>query len=302
MSNTISLKKSAVEFNPADHTYQLDGRYISGITPIIKWVYDTYKDIPEDVLARAAEHGKDVHLDCQMADAGFEPTSREAEAYVRLKAERGLVTLTNEWLVDDGKDIASSIDVVFDDFSIGDIKATSKLHYDNVTLQLSIYAWLLEKMNPEVKVPAIYVIWLPREQYGSPLMTKLERIPSDICFKIVDMYLAGDSNDGARHLLGLDEETPAAYADLEQEYCQLDTEAKAIKARMDAIKEELMHAMQETGDTSYAGDLLTASYIVGKESTKIDTAKVKKLYPDIYTECSKTEKTKDYIQIKIKKQ
>lgn len=302
MSN-IQLRESAVAFRIADHTYHLDGRQISGVTPIIKWMYpETYSDIPEEVLARAAEHGKMVHLDCQMADAGFDPASREAEAYIRLKAERGLTTLANEWLVDDGHDIASSIDVVFDNGAIADIKATSKIHYDNVSLQLSIYAWLLERMNMSVEltVPAIYVIWLPKEQYGAPSMTKLERIPANICETIVCMYLAGESNTAARELLG-NAQTPAAFADLEEEYCALDAQAKAIKERMEAIKETMLNAMLEAGDTSYAGDRLIASYVEGKESTKLDSAKIKKLYPDVYSECCKTEKTKSYLTIKIKK-
>ena len=300
----IKLRESAVVFNTADHTYHLDGRKISGVTPIVKWMYpETYRDIPEEVLAKAAEHGKNVHLDCQMTDAGFDPASREAEAYIRMKAERGLETLANEWLVDDGHDIASSIDVVFKNYAIADIKATSKVHYDNVTLQLSIYAWLLEEMNPGLIVPAIYVIWLPREQYGAPLMTQLERIPAETCAAIVGMYLNGMTNDEARMLLGAPMPgEPAAYADLEAEYCELDAQSKAVKARMDEIKATLMERMTEAGETSYSGDMLTASYVAGKETTKVDTAKVKKLYPDIYSECCRTETTKPYIQIKIKKQ
>lgn len=300
----IKLRESAVVFNTADHTYHLDGRVISGVTPIVKWMFpETYSDIPEDVLARAAEHGKNVHLDCQMADAGFDPASREAEAYLRMKAERGLETLANEWLVDDGQNIASSIDVVFTNYAIADIKATSKIHYDNVTLQLSIYAWLLERMNEGLLVPAAYVIWLPKERYGSPLMTKLERIPADVCERIVGMYLDGDTNEEARALIGksVAAPVPTGLEVLGDEYCRLDAEAKRIKARMDEIKEHLMKEMAVSGDTSYNWDGCTVSYVAEKESVKIDTAKVKADFPEVWSQCQKTEKTKPYVQIKIRK-
>lgn len=300
--NNINLTKSAVAFNPADHSYKLGERKLSGVTPIVKWVYpETYGDIPEEVLAKAAERGTAVHLDCQMADAGFAPSSREAEAYIRLKEERGLTTLANEWLVDDGQDIASSIDVVFDNYAIADIKATSKIHYDNVTLQLSIYAWLLEEANPGLAVPDTYVIWLPREQYGVPAMTRLERIPSDIVAQVVRMYLDGDTNEESRKMLGayVPNATPEDM-DLEQEYCRLDAESKAAKARMDEIKAILLERMQESGDKKYEWPMMTVSYVAGKESAKLDTTRLKKEHADIYEEFCKTEKSKPYVQIKIK--
>lgn len=301
----IKLRESAVVFSTADHTYHLDGRKICGVTPIVKWMYpETYSDIPEEVLARAAEHGKNVHLDCQMADAGFDPASREAEAYIRMKAERGLETLANEWLVDDGHDIASSIDVVFTNHAIADIKATSKIHFDNVTLQLSIYAWLLEKMNPGLMVPAIYVIWLPKEQYGAPSMTQLERISADIVEKVVRMYLDGESNEEARALLGApmpgELSLPGGMLCLEQEYCMLDAEAKVIKARMDAIKETFMKEMEQTGEKTYKLERMTVSYVAGKETAKVDTKKLKEKYKDVYADCVTTSTSKATISIRIK--
>lgn len=248
-----NLKKSAVVFNAADHTYKLGDRYLQGITGIVKWVYETYDGIPESVLLKAAERGTNVHLDCQMADAGMGAESREAKAYLQLLAENNLTPLTSEWLVDDGHDLASCIDKIFTDCSIGDIKATSQLHIPNVTLQLSIYAWMLEEMNPDITVPAIYAIWLPREVYGQPTLMKLERISSDIVAEVVHSYLNGESNEHARKLLGADEpvQTPDDMRQLEDEYIELDNAANDIKARMEEIKAILKAKMEENKDKKY---------------------------------------------------
>ena len=303
--STINLTKSAVEFNAADHTYKLEDKYLQGVTGIIKWVYpETYADIPEDVLLRAAERGTNVHLDCQMADAGMGADSREAQAYLQLLADNGLTPLTSEWLVDDGGNIASSIDKVFTDYSIGDIKATSKIHKPNVTLQLSIYAWLLEEMNTDIDIPAIYVIWLPREVYGQPTLMKLERIPADIVKIVVREYLDGKSNEHARELLGADKpaEIPEDLCELEAEYIELEHTSKYIEARMNAIKATLKQRMVDDGAKKYELGRMTISYITDKTSTKLDSAKLKKEYADIYEACCKTETTKPYVQIKIKKQ
>ena len=303
--NTINLKKSAVVFNAADHTYKFEDRYLKGVTGIVKWVYpDTYDDIPEEVLRKAAERGTNVHLDCQMADAGMGADSREAKAYLQLLAENNLTPLTSEWLVDDGHDIASSIDKIFTDFSIGDIKATSKLHKPNVTLQLSIYAWMLEEMNPDIDVPAIYVIWLPREVYGQPALMKLDRIPADITAEVVYSYLNGESNKHARELLGADEpvKIPDDLRQLEDEYIELDNAAKDIKARQDEIKAILQAKMTESGEKKYEWDKMTISYIAEKTSPKLDSAKLKKEHADIYEACCMQVTSKAYVQIKIKKQ
>lgn len=194
MSN---FKQSPVIFDEAAHTYTLEGARLSGVTAIVKWMFpDTYKDIPQSVLEKAAEHGSLVHKKCEQYDnCGFGDDLQEVREYVRLKAENGLTTLENEYLVDDGKDIASSIDVVFDKdesgmYSLADIKTTSKIHKDNVTLQLSIYAYLFEKCNKGKKVGRLFVIWLPKEQYGKAELMELKRIGSADCKKIVKAYVA----------------------------------------------------------------------------------------------------------------
>lgn len=301
------LRESAVSFDAATHTYMLDGRVLSGVTPIVNWVYDkTYEGISDDVLRRAAEHGKSVHLDCQMKDAGFDVQSREAKAYGMLKDERGLETLANEWLVDDGKDIASSIDVVFTDYSIADIKTTSSIHMENVELQLSVYAWLLERMNPGVVVPTLYVIWLPRERYGNPCMLKVERIGADVCEMIVGMYLKGESADKARDLLGLPivkedvSSMPMEIRDAENELIRLEVEAKEVKRKSEELREGLLRLMEQNGIKKYESERLVLSYVEGSERMMLDSSKVKNEHPEVYAACMKRQQTKSSLRIKIK--
>ena len=57
------LKYSRVDYDPVSHTYTLDGKQLSGITGVIKdkLFPDYYKDVPEDVLNKAAERGHRIH-------------------------------------------------------------------------------------------------------------------------------------------------------------------------------------------------------------------------------------------------
>lgn len=196
-----NLKESSVIFNEAEHTYTLNGKKLGGVTAIVKWLFpDTYTDIPETVLMKAAAHGSLIHSKCELYDTcGLGDDLPEVQEYIRLKAENSLTTEANEYLVDDGKDIASSIDVVFSKgedgcYPLADIKTTSKIHVDNVTLQLSIYAYLFELCNKGKKAGKLYVIWLPKEKYGKAELMELKRVPTAACKKIIKAYLAKEDS------------------------------------------------------------------------------------------------------------
>lgn len=314
MSN---FKKSPVIFDEAAHTYTLEGVLLSGVTAIVKWMFpDTYKDIPQSVLKKAAEHGSLIHKKCEQYDnCGFGDDLQEVREYVRLKAENGLTTLENEYLVDDGKDIASSIDVVFDKdesgmYSLADIKTTSKIHKDNVTLQLSIYAYLFEKCNKGKKVGRLFVIWLPKEQYGKAELMELKRIGSADCKKIVKAYVAKEDAtpyrekyfggvEASTEIEPIEEAMPANLKDAEDEIIKIETQLKQMEERKKELKEGLYDLMVQHNVKKWQSKRLQ---IVRKlESTResIDTAKVKEQYPEVYAECLKTSKVKGSITINI---
>lgn len=192
------LRQSPVTFDRAAHVYTLDGKELHGVTGIVKWVYpDTYTDVPEGVLRAAAEHGSLIHAACELWDtAHIKGGISETDDYAALEQEHGLVPIANEYLVDDGADIASCIDVVYrgaaaNTVVIADIKTTSRIYTEHVALQLSIYAWLFEKQNRHLEVEDVAVIWLPRARYGRSGYRTLQRIPSEVCRTLAGDYIRG---------------------------------------------------------------------------------------------------------------
>lgn len=314
MSN---FKQSPVIFDEAAHTYTLEGVRLSGVTAIVKWMFpDTYKDIPQSVLDKAAEHGSLIHKKCEQYDnCGFGDDLQEVREYVRLKAENGLTTLENEYLVDDGKDIASSIDVVFDKdesgmYSLADIKTTSKIHKDNVTLQLSIYAYLFEKCNKGKKVGRLFVIWLPKEQYGKAELMELKRIGSADCKKIVKAYVAKEDAtpyrekcfggvEASTEIEPIEEAMPANLKDAEDEIIKIETQLKQMEERKKELKEGLYELMVQHNVKKWQSKRLQIIRKLESTRESIDTAKVKKQYPEVYAECLKTSKVKGSITINI---
>lgn len=314
MSN---FKQSPVTFDEAAHTYTLEGVRLSGVTAIVKWMFpDTYKDIPQSVLEKAAEHGSLIHKKCEQYDnCGFGDDLPEVRDYVRLKRENGLTTIENEYLVDDGKEIASSIDVVFDKdesgmYSLADIKTTSKIHKDNVTLQLSIYAYLFEKCNKGKKVGRLFVIWLPKEQYGTAELMELGRIGSADCKKIVKAYIAKEDAtpyrekyfggvEASTEIEPIEEALPATLKDAEDEIIKIETKLKQMEERKKELKEGLYELMVQHNVKKWQSEKLQIIRKLESTRESVDTAKVKKQYPEVYADCLKVSKVKGSITINI---
>lgn len=178
----IELKQSDVIFNEVDHTYTYLGSFLSGVTSLLHRTLfaDKYKGISAEVLAKAAAYGHNIHEQIELVDTlGVESQTLAVQAYLQMKEELHLTTLANEYLVSDEQYIASSIDIVFDDLTLADIKTTSRLDMEYLSWQLSMYAYLFEMQNPGLKVPRLLAIWLPKPQYGKPNIIEVPRKSND---------------------------------------------------------------------------------------------------------------------------
>lgn len=178
----IELVKSKVVFDEISHTYDFLGMKLSGITSLLHRTLfaDKYTGIDPSILAKAAEYGHNIHEQIEIVDSlGVESDNPSVMDYCRIKRENNLTTLRNEYLVSDELQYASSIDIVFDDFSLADIKTTSKLDMEYLSWQLSIYAYLFELQNPGLKVPRLYAIWLPKPKYGRSTIVEVPRKSKD---------------------------------------------------------------------------------------------------------------------------
>lgn len=193
MITADQLAKSNVVFDELSHTYDYMGQRLSGITSLLHRTLfaDKYKGISSATLAKAAAYGHNIHEQIELVDTlGVESDHPSVKDYCRIKEQNGLKTLANEYLVSDNIAYASSIDIVFDDLSLADIKTTSKLDYEYLSWQLSIYAYLFEMQNPGLKVPRLFAIWLPKPQYGKSMIAEIARKSRDA----INVILAWDKS------------------------------------------------------------------------------------------------------------
>lgn len=311
-----NLKKSPVVFNEDEHTYELNGKLLSGITPIVGWMFPkTYEGIPEDVLQKAADYGHDIHKRCNMLDLyGIFDDHESVKDYYQLREENGWLPVDCEYLVSDEKRVASCIDVVYSDIHgkvvLGDIKTTSQIHVENVTLQLNLYAYLFEMQNPNIKVDKLVCIWLPKSQYGKAKVLECKRVSYGLCGCIINAFCDGDAEQGEvfklafLNSIGYDvvkkaKTLPEKFREMEKEIATNETQMKILEARSKELKSGLLQLMQEYGKDKWVGEFITITRRAGAKRVTLDTAKVKAKYPDVYADCVKESVSAESLTIKV---
>ena len=296
------LAKVAVTFDEAAHTYTTaDNRVIPGVTPAVEWLFpETYRDIPKYVMQRAAEYGTMVHKQCQMADEDGVVVG-EAVKYRDIMDKAGLETVANEYLVSDGR-VATKIDVVCEGVALVEIKTTSQIHEDRVSLQLSICAWLFERNNPGKDVRRLFVAWLPRERYGKPEVRRLRRVPSEVVGFIMDEYLAGHDYTEARRRY--DEAMHAVFIAVQElpdiaEYVAIEHSLKVLEERQAEIKNGWLESMKAGNIKKFKDDRVTVSIKQASVRRTLDSKKLQAEFPGAYEACMKESSVAESIQVKV---
>lgn len=299
----MKLVKSKVRFDEEHHRYFLGEKELSGITgTLIKKAFpDTYKGIPDAVLAKAAERGSVVHQNLELfdticnSDINIMPSVLpEVKDYNEMLISYGLHHVDSEYLVTDNENFASAIDKVLADnegnIYLADIKTTATLHYDNVSLQLSIYAKWFEEQNPDLKVKEIVCMWFKNGQ------SKFQPLPRVADYQIDDLinaYLADDTDYQYKV------EVPEQFSALEQEFRLITARVDALKIKQDDLKEQMMKMMEANKQKSIKTNIGSYSYVAATTKKTFDTKLFKDTEPEHYEYYLKETTTKPSIRIKL---
>lgn len=299
----INLNVPKVTFIEESHQYFIGKKELKGVTgTLIKKAFpDTYKNIPEAVLKKAAERGGLIHNTfetfCSIFDADIKkypnPTE-ELQAFHSMLVAYDLHYVASEYLVTDGENFASAIDGVFSDnegnIYLVDYKTTATLHYDNVSLQLSIYAKWFEEQNPDLKVKEIVCMWFKNGQ------SKFQPLPRVADYQIDDLinaYLADDTDYQYKV------EVPEQFSALEQEYRLITARMNALKIKQDDVKEQIMKMMEANKQKSIKTNIGSYSYVESTTKRTLDTKLFKEKYPNAYERLTKVSISKPSIRIKL---
>lgn len=299
----ITLNEPKVTFREESHQYFLGKKELKGVTgTLIKKAFpDTYKNIPDYVLMKAAERGGLIHNTfetfCSIFDADIKkypnPTE-ELQAFHSMLVSFDLHYIASEYLVTDGMYFASAIDGIFADnegnIYLVDYKTTATLHYDNVSLQLSIYAKWFEEQNPDLKVKEIVCMWFKN---GQSKFQPLPRVSDEQIDELIYAYLTNDADYQYKV------EVPEQFSALEQEYRLITARIDAMKIVQDDLKEKIMKMMEDNKQKSIKTNIGTYSYVAATTKKTFDTKLFKDTEPDHYEFYLKDTTTKPSIRIKL---
>ena len=294
------LKDSGVRFDEVEHRYWLGNKELLGITSTLvhRAFPDTYKDIPAEVLMRAAQRGTNVHECIQFCEEnGLDSDMPEFKSYQGIKFFNNLTYVTHEYIVTDGKRYASPIDLVFVDgdgkIVLADIKTTYVPHYDNVALQLSIYKRFFEMQNPDLKVDRCALIWLRDDKHEYKEMA----IWAD---ELLNDLFDADEKDVPFDITNTYGNLPQKVYDVQEYLCQLEADVKAKTEELKTIKDGLCQMMLDRGIKSFTTPMLKMTTITPKPKKTFDSKSFSEAYPDLYNEYLKESIVKPSVRITYK--
>lgn len=89
-------------------------------------------------------------------------------------------------------------------------------------------------------------------------------------------------------------------AALIQTIADIASKKKELDEQDKEMRKQLESAMEQYGVKSFENKLVKITYVDPTTKTTVDSAKLKKNYPDIYTECSKVSNVKGSVRITVK--
>ena len=289
MNKTIQLNDSGVLFNREEHTYELNGKFLSGITEMLQRQLfpDEFDGVPEEAIQQAALYGTEVHESIEQFDSFWtNDGTQEVADYIDICTTNGLIHERSEYTVTDGMNWASNIDKVFRKsdavFDIADVKTYGTMtpeKQEKARWQLSIYAYLFETLNPNATVGKLYIIHLRNKLKKDGTtdhianLIEVDRIPSEVCKKLLDTDLAGEQFNNPF-------EIPADVAEQEDEIRNLIQTKKEVEERLNELKSEILSRMEETQVRSWNTETMKLTRKLPSTRYSFDLNRFKSDHPE----------------------
>lgn len=286
----IELQESGVIFDEDEHTYELNGKYLSGITEMLQRQLfpNEYDGIPMAIIKKAGEYGKSVHKSCEDFDSLWKNDgTQEVQDYIQICSDNNLVHEASEYNVSDGENWASNIDKVYrendDTFSLGDLKTYGVMTPDKLEKtrwQLSIYAYLFELQNKKAKVDRLFVIRLRNKMKKDGSFDHIseivfvDRIPSEICKELLDTDLKGEQFVNPYSI-------PESIKAQEEHILELILTKEAVDAELSQIKSSILTQMEEKQIRTWITQKMRITRKLPTTRTSLNLPLLKEEHPEI---------------------
>lgn len=286
-----------IEFREETHEYFLDGRKLISVTQLMRkhGLAPSYDAVPEEVLRAKAERGTLIHKEIEkyIKNGKISFITEQAE-FIKHITENELKPIASEQIVYNDI-VAGTVDLVFDDLTIADIKTTATLHKEAVSWQLSIYAYLygLRTGNWAREGKAYHF-------FNEDGALKVVDIPLKLFEEVERLIECERNGELYTQELTVTNTQLAELVEVESLIKQIEEQKKAAEAQAAELRAALMQAMVANGFTSFENESIKITYVAPTTRTAIDSAKLKKEMPEIAEKYAKTSNVKASLRITLK--
>lgn len=308
-----------VEFEEKGHIYTVNGE-IAGIsvTELLAkhGLAPDYSGINKQKLRESADKGKEVHKDLEdvLNIAAYKPKTEQGKHFAKWVKENldcgvGEQKLAYEYK---GLIIAGTADVMAigkdRTLIVADHKNTAKFHREYVSWQVSILDYFARKLGRE-KVNGKILGWKGAKEFycfhynpktGEMKVHELEKVADEEIERLIECEYNNEIYQ--RAVLVIDPELEQKYLLAEEKFMAIEKQAKELQDVRDELRAELLKLFEQQGIKSWEsrdGKLLV-TYVAPSEQLRVDSAKLKTKYPQVFTDCQKLSKVKAQIRVKVK--
>lgn len=287
-----------IRFDAEKHEYFDGEKKLISVTQLLRnqGLAPDYSGVSDSVLNAKAERGKLVHSEIEdfinNGELGF---TNELSAFIDVCAENGVNPLESEKIVSNDL-VAGTFDLLCEERGktvLVDYKTTATLHKDSVSWQLSLYKNLYEGMTgkkiDELKAyhftnGGLRVVDIPEKPQA-----EVERL----------MQCEREGTQFTQSVM-VSEKALAELAEVESLIKTIEEQKKEAQARSESLRAAIMTAMKENAILSLNNDRMKITYVAPYSRTSVDSARLKKDRPEIYSEYQKSTTVKESLKITIK--
>jgi hypothetical protein len=284
-----------IEFREDTHEYFLEGKKLISVTQLMRkhGLAPSYDSVPEAVLRAKAERGTLIHKEIEQyikeGEIGF---TTELYRFIDHIKENGLTVMASEKKLYNDV-VAGTVDLIFEDGTIADIKTTATLHKEAISWQLSIYSYLCIPHGGRPTKGAAY-------HFNADGELKVVDIPLKPMSEVTRLIECERNGELYTQALTGTEAQLAQLAEVESLIKSIEEQKKAAEAQATELRAALMAAMEANGVTSFENENIKITYVAPTTRTAIDSARLKKELPEVAEKYTKTSNVKASLRITLK--
>ena len=311
-----------IEFDSKKHVYSVNGDYAHiSITQLLRkhHLAPDFSGVSADVLDNASKRGTLIHKDLEniIVDRNdklneYQPFTKEGENFAKYydqfiwkaNAEQMLGYKYKSMWICGTADVIGISKLNDGTPFIADHKTTSTINREYVSWQTSILLYMVKHLNEQVNGKTIQLdgdvdlFCYHYSKDGELTVIKLKRVPDSEIERLFEAEYQGEIYEP--QTLALDDELTGNLNNLLVAIDTAEERLKKMKEQADKYKALIREKMEETGVKSFECDQFKITYIYPQDKMVVDSAKLKKEYPQVWEQCQKVSKVKAQVKITIK--